>query len=292
MNMKSPTETGRLWRNRGDVSLGNGVYDDYDECVFPHLHIVPPIKPISGPRNECPLPPYLGPRDGTRNVFPCEYSISIPDEIGSSDHDDNASEVSFLSGYDADSSLRFISQGRNEFMPFLNYDNEVRVLGDPLYYHPSLTPTSRNSNTTFLNYFPTRRYEEVTWNYADNIESTQASVYSEDDDISYTTDGMTQTTCSSTNAGSKPPEVSTTLLPMEKNEEDKEVIGCILENKVLRDLSDFIEKVFGWRRQLPVLSCEPEGTTSSHDHHGYIPDIDDSSCSSASVAPIRTHWSR
>lgn len=280
----------RLWLNRCNGSSrsstnANGVYDDYNECVFPHLRSVPPlsIQPIAGPRNECSLPPYLGPRDGTRVQFPCEYSVSIPDDIMSFSRDvETDSEVSSL-GYEGDLSSRFISQGRNDFIPFLNYDNDVRV-------HER---TNRNSNMPFLNYFPTRRNEEVsTRNRTYYIQSVQSSV-SEDDDISYTTDEMTQTTCTSTNASSKPSVVHTTLLPMGKNEENLEDVGCIFDNKVLRDLSDFIEKVFGWRRQVPVLSCEPEISPSyTYDNLGYIPDIDDSSCSSASAAPVQTRWSR
>lgn len=291
--MRSTEAASRLWVNRSSKSSANEneVYDDYDKCVFPHLHIVPPlsIQPISGPHNECPLLPYLGPRDGTRVMSPCEYSVSIPGDIMSLSRDDDTdSEISSL-GYEGDRSSRFISHERNEFMPFLNYHNDVRIHRD---YNPSHTRerTRRNTNMPFLNYFPSRRNVEVrVWN---RVQSNQVSI-SQDDNISYSTDEMTQTTCTSTNASSKPSEVQTTLLPMENNEENLEDVGCIFDNKVLRDLSYFIEKVFGWRRQLPVLPFEEEVTPSyTYDHHGYIPDIDDSSCSSASVTPAQTRWPR
>lgn len=300
MSAKRPTKrgsNGRYWvDNRRSCESTDGVYDDYNECVFPHIHTATQSTlhaKFGAPThsNDCPLPPYLGPRDGSRKVlqYPCDYSAdSIPDDIKNvHDDDGGASDFSSLSGYsNEEGSMPFTPPSRNEFMPFLNHGNiHIR---DAHYTYPRYPSAQRRVNDfmPFLNYPLASDSDETSRRHISNRRLSIQLQQNSEDDLSYFTNEMTESTCSSTNVGSDPPEFKTTLLPLDDGHDDEdrkdmEDIGCIFDSKFLRD---FMHKVFGRKKELPVFEVPSS--------YGYPPDMDDSSYSSCSVGSFTTRWPR
>jgi len=108
MTEQPKNRNGRDWVNRRNDISSRRVYEDYNECVFLHANIPSAyFVPTLVSPNYCPLPPYLGPRDGSRQELPCAYSVdTMPDDIRNIDEIDRfASDVSSLSGYKGDSPI-------------------------------------------------------------------------------------------------------------------------------------------------------------------------------------------
>lgn len=257
------TTNGRYFQNRRETPSSNGVYDDFNECVFPHVYFMSnrrSIHPIPGTPNQnhpsrAPLISYLGPRDTSRAPLPSGYSTSssIPDGITSMDYD-GESDVSSLSEHEGRSSSDITPPRGND----LNYQNNS---GDRFFgfiRHP-------NSQTSHFAY--------ITLQYSDD-----------DEDSSYYTSEETYTTDLSTNFGSNR-ELKTSMLPLDAYaDKDTLDIKCLFGNKFFRD---FLDKIFGRTRQLPVFEFPP-----SSELYGFTPDADELSYGSSSLESSTSRWSQ
>jgi len=298
MNVKHPinSSSGRFWVNRKNYPSSIRVYDDYNECVY--LHVLPAsLVPISVSTNYCSLPPYLGPRDGSRNALPCAYSVdSMSDDIGCVDDIDGCTpDISSLC-YEGDSQP-VTPIRRNDSIPYeviiampaqrrharsrhdIVSDDESAVF----LRRNTCIPSPNHESHDEIGLRCTRRREPIQ--VQDALQERTSNIfmpfvnYESNDGLISSHEGRResillergtsetiQSTWASTYIGSD--------LEFETQMEN-EGMDCIFNGNFLRNLIDIM---FGWKRQPPVWEVP-----SSYENHELYPDVDDSSYSSNSM---------